>query len=79
MKKLSYPVAFAAASVMETMAGLSRDGREPRLTKAMVGMLGRSQTLDIRAAQHELGYSPRVSVAAGLDAFAKWWRNEHGK
>ncbi|NEW05746.1 NAD-dependent epimerase/dehydratase family protein [Paenibacillus sp. SYP-B3998] len=76
-KKLSFPAAFAAASVLEGLATWSASQQEPMLTRAVVGMLGRSQTLDIRAAQLELGYSAKVSIDTGLNAFATWWRNEH--
>ena len=40
---------------------------EPLLTRYSAAILGRTQTYDISAARHDLGYTPRVSVAAGIE------------
>ncbi|GAA3406387.1 NAD-dependent epimerase/dehydratase family protein [Paenibacillus hodogayensis] len=69
-KPLPYTAAYAAAWLMEMSAHLLR--KEPMLTRAMAGMLGRSQTLDIGAARRELGYSPTVGVEAGMQVYADW-------
>ncbi|MEI7026785.1 NAD-dependent epimerase/dehydratase family protein [Paenibacillus sp. y28] len=76
-KPLPYAATYSAAALMELASWLLPGGREPRLTRAVVGMLGRSQTLDIQAARKDLGYSPVISVDAGMDAFARWWREKH--
>ncbi|HEY3229013.1 MAG TPA: NAD-dependent epimerase/dehydratase family protein [Roseiflexaceae bacterium] len=56
---------LAAASLMECRAALT--GKEPLLTRYSAAVLGRTQTYDISAARRDLGYAPRVSVAAGIE------------
>lgn len=74
-KPLSFASAYAAATLMEMSAKLLPGEREPLFTRAMAGMLGRSQTLDIGAARRELGYTPLVSVKEGMRAYAEWREN----
>jgi nucleoside-diphosphate-sugar epimerase len=76
-KPVPYSLVHGAAGLLELIARLVPGSREPLLTRYTVGVLGRSQTLDITAARRELGYAPRVKLEEGLDAFAAWW-NEHG-
>ncbi|MEF3303230.1 NAD-dependent epimerase/dehydratase family protein [Paenibacillus sp. GYB003] len=77
-KPLPFAAAYAAAGLMELSARLLPGGREPLLTRAMSGMLGRSQTLDIGAARRDLGYSPGVSVEDGMRAYAEWLNSRGG-
>lgn len=51
---------------------------EPRITEYALGLLGYDQTLDISAAQRDLGYRARVSLDDSIDAIGDWWRREHG-
>jgi glyoxylase-like metal-dependent hydrolase (beta-lactamase superfamily II) len=45
---------------------------EPPLTTYTAGILGLSQTYDISAARHDLGYEPAISLAQGIEeAFPK--------
>ena len=83
-KKLNYPLRFRqvpfslaywAAALAELYATLPWAG-EPEITRYGVGILYYSQTLDITAARHELGYHPRISISEGIGQFADWWRNE---
>jgi nucleoside-diphosphate-sugar epimerase len=76
-RPVPYGVAYALAAGLEAVAHLT-DGREPVLTRYTVGVLARSQTLDLTAAKRDLGYAPRVSVAEGLERFAAWWETEGG-
>jgi 2-alkyl-3-oxoalkanoate reductase len=69
-----YALAYAAAAAMECAAALRPGRPEPRLTRYTVGVLGRSQTLDIGAARRELGYAPRVSLDEAIERTAAWWR-----
>lgn len=69
-----WPVAYALAGGMELAARLFGGQKEPLLTRYTVGVLAKSQTLDITAAREELGYRPRVSIADGLETFVRWWR-----
>jgi nucleoside-diphosphate-sugar epimerase len=74
LKPLSYQTAYGLATIMELVAHLRPGRHEPLLTRYSVGVLGRSQTLDISSAKQALGYMPRISVEAGLNAFADDWR-----
>ncbi|UQZ85624.1 3 beta-hydroxysteroid dehydrogenase/Delta 5--_4-isomerase [Paenibacillus konkukensis] len=76
-RKLPYRAAYALAGLLEAAAKLSGSGKEPLLTRYSVGLLGRSQTLDITAAREELGYRPQVTVKEGIDAYAAWYRRQH--
>ena len=68
-------VAFGIAAALETWARLT-GGQEPVFTRYTVGLLSQSQTLNIAAARRDLGYEPRVSLEAGLDQFAQWWKQQ---
>lgn len=65
---------LALAGACEAVARCLPGRPEPRLTRYGLGVIGYSQTLDIRRARQELGYAPQVSVAQGLARFAQWWR-----
>lgn len=71
-RKISRPSAMVAAFVLETVSRIT--GREPVLSRYGVGVLSRTQTLDISAARRDLGFVPRVSVAEGLAKFRMWWK-----
>jgi nucleoside-diphosphate-sugar epimerase len=58
-------VALAAATLMELRGHLI--GREPMLTRYSTAILGRTQTYDLRRAQRDLAYHPRISVAEGVE------------
>lgn len=65
LRQLPFPVALGAASLMEMRASLT--GKEPLLTRYSVMILARTQTYDISAAQRDLGYTPQVSLADGIE------------
>lgn len=76
-KNISFSTAYQLAGIMELFAKTIGQGKEPVLTRYTVGVLGKSQTLDISAARGELGYKPRISIDEGFERFIDWWRNEH--
>lgn len=65
LKKISLPVALAVASMMELQARVT--GKDPLLTTYSAAILARTQTYNISAAQNDLGYQPRISVAEGIE------------
>jgi nucleoside-diphosphate-sugar epimerase len=75
MIPLPRQLAIALGSMAEMVANRLPGRPEPRLSRYGVGVLGFSQTLDISAARQQLGYAPTVSVADGIQRFARWWRS----
>lgn len=71
-RRVPYAAAYALAAGMELGARLT-GGVEPVLTRYTVGVLARSQTLDLTAARRDLGYAPRITVAEGLELYAASW------
>ncbi|MED1802729.1 NAD-dependent epimerase/dehydratase family protein [Brevibacillus porteri] len=78
-RELPYWKAYAAAWVLETLSKTVLGYREPVLTRYSVGVLAKSQTLDISKAKRDLGYEPRVSIARGIETFTDWWRTHDGR
>lgn len=76
MIPLPRQLAIALGSMAEMVANRLPGRPEPRLSRYGVGVLGFSQTLDISAARQQLGYAPTVSVADGIQRFARWWRSD---
>lgn len=73
---IPYKTTYGVASVLEGVYRFIPALGEPLLTRYTVGSLGVPQTLDITDAKEQLGYVPRVSIEAGLQQFADWWRGE---
>ena len=77
-KRIPYPMAYHLAGGLEWVATHLKKGEEPLMTRYTVGVLSKSQTLDISRAKEELGYHPSVSLHEGMDHFVKWWKeNQH--
>jgi 2-alkyl-3-oxoalkanoate reductase len=74
---MPFRVAHFAAGALEALAMLRPGRPEPPLTRYSVGVLGRSCTLSIAAAQRDLGYTPPISLDEGIRRTAAWWRAAH--
>jgi len=64
LRPMPLTFALAVAALLEMQAALT--GHEPLLTRYSVGILARTQTYDITAAKHDLGYVPQVPVCEGI-------------
>ncbi len=65
LRRVPLSAALAAALMMEWRAALT--GKEPLLTRYSAAILARTQTYDISAAKRDLGYTPLVPFAEGLE------------
>ena len=68
-------LALALAWGFETAHRMTGSSREPRLTRFVVHELSTAHWFDISAARRDLGYSPAISIAEGLELL----RNASGK
>jgi 2-alkyl-3-oxoalkanoate reductase len=77
LRPLPLPLALAVAKLMEVGAGLR--GTEPLLTTYTVAILARTQTYDISAARRDLGYTPKVTVAEGIERTLHAWQQPESR
>lgn len=70
-KYISYFVLFSLATILEIISKLGFT-KEPFLTKYGVGVISKSQTLDISKAKEILGYKPIYTIKEGLQRYAKY-------
>jgi nucleoside-diphosphate-sugar epimerase len=73
-RRVPRPVAFAGAAVLETAHRLLHRSGEPRMTRFVVEELAATHHFDISAARSDLGYTPSVSLAEGLERLRAWLR-----
>lgn len=72
-KNVPFKIAYNAARVLETLAKLTPDYREPVVTCYSVGILAKSMTMDISKAKELLKYQPKQTNMEALDEFVDWW------
>lgn len=69
-KYVHYPPLYSVATLLEGIAKLGLIA-EPFLTRYSIGVISKSQTLDISKAKKILGYQPIYSIEEGLERYAK--------
>jgi nucleoside-diphosphate-sugar epimerase len=72
-----YRALYAAGSVAERIARITRAKRQPPLTRLGVKLFGTDNRHSIDKARGELGYSPAVSLHEGIRLAAAWYRSRH--
>ncbi|WP_418178884.1 NAD-dependent epimerase/dehydratase family protein [Aliarcobacter lanthieri] len=70
-KYISYITLLSFATILEIISKLGFI-KEPILTKYAVGVISKSQTLDISKAKKILGYKPIYTIKEGLQKYAKY-------
>lgn len=70
-RSISLTAAYMIGSALEAAHHLTGNEREPRMTRFLAAQLGRHHYFDISAARRDLGYSPRVSTAEGMQRLAR--------
>ncbi|TRX76333.1 NAD-dependent epimerase/dehydratase family protein [Pseudomonas mangiferae] len=73
-RRVPYALAYAAASLGETVCRWLPGQPEPPLLRLGVAVMARSFSLDISQARLRLGYQPRDALRDSLDAFCAAWR-----
>lgn len=69
-KAISFSAAWRIGAVLETAYRLLRIAREPRMTRFLAAQLAKHHYFDIRRAKADLGYSPQISTAEGMERLA---------
>ena len=75
-RRLPVWAALALATLDESVGRLR--GKEPMLTRYGVGALAYSQTFDISATKHHLGYDPELTTEEGAERLASYLKEFRG-
>ena len=71
-----YSALYAAGSVAERLAKITRMQRQPPLTRLGVKLFGTDNRQAIDKARRELGYRPAVPLHDGIRLAAAWYRSQ---
>ena len=75
-KKLSLGVASALGAICEAAWKVLPVQGEPPMTRFVATELAKDHWFDLSAARRDLGYAPRISMAAGTAALVAWYQNQ---
>lgn len=73
LKFIPFALAKKIGQCLELLYRFPLINAEPRLTAYSAGVLALGQTLNIEAAKKDLAYKPIISIAEGMQSFAKWY------
>ncbi len=73
-RHVAYPLAYAAATLNETVCRLLPGRPQPALFRLGVAVMAKDYTLDIGQARQYLEYQPKTSLWTALDEFCEEWR-----
>jgi nucleoside-diphosphate-sugar epimerase len=76
LKKVPYSLVMASARAMESKAVLLGSG-EPLYTRYSVGLISKSQTLNIDKAKSVLGYQPKYSIEHAIQEYVLHLKGVH--
>jgi nucleoside-diphosphate-sugar epimerase len=74
-RHLPYALAYAAATLNETVCKLLPGRPEPTLFRLGVAVMAKDFSLDINRARQYLDYDPQVSIWTALDEFCQDWQS----
>ncbi len=73
-KRVPFKVAYNVAKVMESIAKLTPDYKEPVVTCYGIGILATSMTMNIDKAKDLLGYNTNQTNMEAVEEFCNWWK-----
>lgn len=76
-KRVSFKKAYFAGKLLEKIYLLLRRQDEPPMTRFVAEQLAKSHWFSIDKARSDLGYSPRVSTAEGMEKLVNWLNQSH--
>jgi 2-alkyl-3-oxoalkanoate reductase len=71
-RTVSFRSAYVAGAAFEGLWTVLRRSDEPPMTRFLAAQLATSHYFDISAARRDLAYSPRVTMAEGMQRLAAW-------
>jgi nucleoside-diphosphate-sugar epimerase len=74
-KSISYASARRAGSLCEAIFRLFRLKAEPPMSRFLAAQLATSHWFDVSAARRDLGYTPAISTAEGMERLRAWLRS----
>jgi len=74
-KQIPFRAAYVIGAVLERVYDLFGLRGEPAMTRFIAEQLSTPHWYDIGAARRDFGYVPTVSIEAGLQRLAAWWRD----
>ncbi len=78
-KKIGFTTAYIVGSLLEGIYTWFSIAREPRMTRFLAEQLARSHWFSIDRAKRDLGYTPKISTAEGLDRVVAWLGTRQNK
>jgi nucleoside-diphosphate-sugar epimerase len=75
-RKISLGAASAIGAICETMWKVLPVQGEPPMTRFIAAELAKDHWFDLTAARRDLGYTPRISMAAGTAELVAWYQRQ---
>ncbi len=69
---VSFTAAYTVGAVLEGWHSLFCSKKEPRMTRFLAEQLAKSHYFSTAAIERDLGYSPRISTADGMNNLVNW-------
>ncbi len=77
LRTLPYGLIAPVIRLQEDLRKLIPSMTEPRLTRYSAAMFHYHQTLDISKAKKILGYTPKISLAEGIERYGHWYKGQN--